>query len=160
MLQYDFDESVGCWIALTNQSLRRAVAARLADESITIRQWEVLACVTLKGGEVAQGELAEMLGIEAPTLVGVVSRMERDGWLLREECTEDRRRKLIRPSEKAALLWDRMVECCHEVRERATQGFSREEIEQLKSFTERIRANLCDSDGSPCEEEASAQHKS
>jgi MarR family transcriptional regulator for hemolysin len=155
MLQYDFDESVGCWIALANQSLRRAVAARLADESITIRQWEVLAWVTLKGGEVSQGELADMLGIEAPTLVGVVSRMERDGWLLREGCSEDRRKKLIRPSEKAESLWSRMVECCHAVREQATQGFSREEMQQLKDFTLRIRANLCDSDDSSCADSSS-----
>src|SRR5690606_30438672 len=91
MLQYDFDESVGCWIALTNQALRRAVASRLADESITLRQWEVLACIALKEGELSQVELADMLGIEAPTLVGVLARMERDGWLNRVSCNQDRR---------------------------------------------------------------------
>ena len=48
MLQYDFDESVCCWIALTNQTLRRAVATRLADEEITLRQWEVLAWLSAK----------------------------------------------------------------------------------------------------------------
>lgn len=142
MLQYDFDESVGCWICLTNQSLRRAVASRLADEAITIRQWEVLACIALKGGELSQVELADMLGIEAPTLVGVLARMERDGWLARVSCSEDRRKKLIRPTEKAEAVWERMVTCCHEVRERATQGFTREELQLLKQFTERIRENL------------------
>lgn len=142
MLQYDFDESVGCWIALTNQALRRAVANRLACEAITLRQWEVLACIALKGGEISQVELADMLGIEAPTLVGVLRRMERDGWLNRINCQQDRRKKWIRPTERAEALWTRMVDCCHEVRERATEGFSRDELQMLKQFTERIRENL------------------
>lgn len=142
MLQYDFDESVGCWIALTNQALRRAVATRLADEEITLRQWEVLACLALKGEDVPQVELAEMLGIEAPTLVGVLSRMERDGWLTREGCSQDRRRKLIRPTSKAESLWGRMVDCCHEVREKATQGITRQELATLQDICSKIRENL------------------
>lgn len=149
MLQYDFDESVGCWIALTNQALRRAVAARLADEEITLRQWEVLACLALKGEDVPQVELAEMLGIEAPTLVGVLSRMERDGWLTREGCDQDRRRKLIRPSTKAESVWGRMVDCCHEVREQATKGFTRQELATLQNLCTRIRENLDSTSANP-----------
>jgi len=149
MLQYDFDESIGCWIALTNQALRRAVAARLADEEITLRQWEVLACLALKGEDVSQVELADMLGIEAPTLVGVLSRMERDDWLTRESCTQDRRRKLIRPTAKAQAVWGRMVDCCHEVRERATQGLSRQELMLFQNVCEKIRENLGETSANP-----------
>ena len=39
-------------------------------------------------------------------------------------------------------VWGRMVDCCHEVRQQATEGFSRDELLQLKDFCERIRANL------------------
>lgn len=149
MLQYDFDESVGCWIALTNQALRRAVAARLADEDITLRQWEVLACLALKGEDVPQVELADMLGIEAPTLVGVLSRMERDEWLTRESCTQDRRRKLIRPTAKAQAVWGRMVDCCHEVRELATRGISGQELAIFQNVCEKIRENLGETCANP-----------
>ena len=149
MLQYDFDESIGCWIALTNQALRRAVATRLADQEITLRQWEVLACLALKGEDVSQVELAEMLGIEAPTLVGVLTRMERDDWLTRESCTQDRRRKMIRPTSKAESVWGRMVDCCHEVREQATQGISRQELVLFQNICERIRDNLGETSANP-----------
>ena len=142
MLQYDFDESVGCWIALTNQALRREMAARIANEELTLRQWEVLAFLVLGNGELSQTQLAEMLGIEAPTMAGIVSRMEEGGWLVRVSCSEDRRKKLIRLSEKVESVWGRMVDCCHEVRQQATEGFSRDELLQLKDFCERIRANL------------------
>lgn len=141
MLQYDFDESVGCWVALTTHALRRALGARLAEEGITLRQWEVLAWISLCG-EQSQSELAERLGIEAPTLAGILSRMERDGWLDRYSCPDDRRKKRIRATEKAEAVWSRMVTCAREIREQAIQGITAEELAEFKRMCERIRANM------------------
>ena len=141
MLQYNFDESIGYWICTTSHAMRRALDAELAREKITLRQWEVLAWIALEG-EQSQVELAERLGIEAPTLAGVLTRMERDGWLDRYCCPEDRRRKRLRATPKAESVWSRMVECCNRVRDRATDGIEPEELAQFKHTCEKIRANL------------------
>jgi MarR family transcriptional regulator for hemolysin len=141
LLQYNFDESVGYWICTTSHAMRRALDAELAREKITLRQWEVLAWIALEG-EQSQVELAERLGIEAPTLAGVLTRMERDGWLERYCCQEDRRRKRLRATPKAESVWNRMVECCDRVRDRATDGIAPEELAQFKLTCEKIRANL------------------
>jgi MarR family transcriptional regulator for hemolysin len=141
VLEYDFEESVGCWVALTSHAMKRALDAELAREEITFRQWEVLAWIACNG-EQSQVELADCMGIEAPTLAGILARMERDGWLERTNCSQDRRRKLIRATEKAEAIWSRSVECCHRVRECATEGVSAEELSVFKSVCERIRENL------------------
>ena len=141
MLQYDCEESVGYWICSTSHVLRRALDTELARENITFRQWEVLAWLAMCG-ELSQVQLAERLGIEAPTLAGILSRMERDGWLDRNSCSKDRRRKLIHATEKAKLIWDRAQECCRRVRERAVIGVSEDELAQLKSICARMRQNL------------------
>ena len=141
MLQYDFDESVGYWVVMTTRALRRALDSQLAQEGITLRQWEVLAWIALEN-ELSQAELAERLGIEAPTLVGVLDRMERDGWLDRISCPHDRRKKRIRATDKAQSVWTRMVDCARLVREQATQGISQEELALFKTLCERIRSNL------------------
>jgi len=130
---------------MTAQSLRRAMNAELAKQGITLRQWEVLAWIAIQG-ELSQAELAERLGIEAPTLVGILDRMERDGWLDRYHCPQDRRKKRIRSTDKSETLWLKMVECARTVRAQATQGFSPEELVAFKAMCERIRANL---DGAP-----------
>jgi DNA-binding MarR family transcriptional regulator len=156
VLRFDFEESLGYWICSTSHSLRRALNAELAREGITFRQWEVLAWIAMEG-ELSQAELADRLGIEAPTLVGILDRMERDGWLDRYACPNDRRRKRIRATEKAETLWARMVECAHAVRARAKEGLSADELEQLKAICERIRLNLESSDtavATSCTEEA------
>ena len=143
MLQYDWDHSIGYWIVLTANSVRRALNAELSQQGITLRQWEVLASLAL-GGELSQSELAERLGIEAPTLVGILDRMERDGWLERYACSQDRRRKRIRCTDKTETLWARMVACAHAVRAKAIQGLDPAELEQLKATCAHVRGNLGD----------------
>jgi len=141
VLQYDFDDSVGYWVAMTSHALRRALDTELSREKITFRQWEVLAWISLEG-EQSQVELAERLGIEAPTLAGILARMERDGWLERYCCPRDRRKKRIRATPKAEAVWSRMVECCRRVRSQATRGIPEADLSQLKGVCEKIRANL------------------
>ena len=60
MLQYDWEESPGYWISTTLHALRRALNAELASQGITLRQWEVLACIAMEG-ELSQAELARTI---------------------------------------------------------------------------------------------------
>ena len=110
MLEYDFENSVGFWVFSTTQEISRAMNDELASHGITSRQWETLAWVSLTG-ELSQSELAERMSIEAPTLVGVLDRMERDGWIQRVPAETDRRKKLIRATCRVQPLWEKMVGC-------------------------------------------------
>jgi MarR family transcriptional regulator for hemolysin len=141
VLQYDWENSVGYWVVNTAHAVRRSLNTELSREGITLRQWEVLACLALSE-EMSQAEVAERLGIEAPTLVGILDRMERDGWLERLNCAHDRRKKRIRCTKKAEQLWARMVACAHRVRARAINGLTSAEIETLRSICSRILVNL------------------
>ena len=141
MLNYDAEQSIGYWVATTAHALRRALEAELADQNMTLRQWEVLAWIAVDGAQ-SQADLAEKLGIEAPTLAGILSRMERDGWLERYECPDDRRRKRIRATQKAESVWSQASECCKRVREQAALGLTDEDLAQLKRVCAAIRENL------------------
>jgi len=141
VLEYDFEECIGSWVCATSHALRRALDSELAKEGITFRQWAVLAWLS-RGNGVSQVELAEQLCIEAPTLAGILSRMERDGWLERTHCTIDRRKKRMRPTKKANEVWDRMLECCLKVKLQATDGLNHDELSTFKSVCARIQANL------------------
>src|SRR5690348_6668127 len=112
MPRCDFENSVGCWVFATMHGLTMAMNEELAALGITYRQWEVLAWISLTG-ELSQCELADKMSIEAPTLVGVLDRMERSGWIQRVQDEQDRRKKQIRPTEQAGALWTQMVECAH-----------------------------------------------
>jgi DNA-binding MarR family transcriptional regulator len=141
VLEYDWDSSVGTWVCLTSQALRRAFSARLAQVGITLRQWEVLAWLSSHGAS-SQAEIAEGLGIEAPTLAGIVTRMERDGWLERKACSNDRRKNRLFATEQADAVWNRAVQECNIMRDQMTSGLSDAELKQFKRTCERIRENM------------------
>lgn len=152
MLQYDFDQSIGCWINGTNQAIRSALNEELDREGITFRQFEVLAWLAKKQ-ELTQSELADAMNIEAPTLAGILDRMEKAGWIDRKPCRDDKRRKRVRAKKRAEAVWTRMVECCHRVRARAVEGLSAAELAAFKSTLERIRRNIAGDlpqDETPC----------
>jgi DNA-binding MarR family transcriptional regulator len=141
MPKCDFENSVGCWVFATMHGLTRAMNEELAALGITYRQWEVLAWISF-AGELSQCELAERMSIEAPTLVGVLDRMERGGWIQRVPDAQDRRKKLIRPTGQVSSLWTQMVEGADRVTERAVKGLSAEEVDRLRETLAAIRQNL------------------
>ena len=141
MLPYDLESSVGFWLFSTTHVYHRSLNEELSAHGITMRQWEVL--VRLAGhGDMSQSDLAESMNIEAPTLVGVLDRMERDGWIQRVNDPSDRRRNLIRPTVKVAPMWANMIECAHRVRAIATQNLTEEQVAALHDTLSIMRESL------------------
>jgi MarR family transcriptional regulator, transcriptional regulator for hemolysin len=141
MLHYDFEESIGAWLTLATQTYHRAVSDELAPHGITYRQSMVLGWLALEG-DLSQTELAAKMMVEPPTLVGILDRMERDGWITRHNCPGDRRKKIIRANPAAEPVWQRIVECALRVRQRAVEGFSERELAELNTLLRRVRQNL------------------
>ncbi|PHS07639.1 MAG: MarR family transcriptional regulator [Blastopirellula sp.] len=141
MLRYDFEESVGYWIFSTAHIMSRAMNEELATLGITYRQWEVL-CWLSYVGQITQSQLAEQMRVEAPTLVGVIDRMERDGWISREPDPNDRRKKILRATEKVQPDWEKMVECARRVRAKALEGIPLDQVEIVKNALGIMRENL------------------
>jgi MarR family transcriptional regulator for hemolysin len=75
VLEYDFESSIGYWIFMTSQAMERALNEELAPLGITHRQFQVLAWLACVG-VLSQAELAERMKVEAPTLAGILERME------------------------------------------------------------------------------------
>ena len=83
----------------------RAMNDELAPRGITFRQAQVLWLLAHEGS-LSQTDLAERMRIEPPTLVGILDRMEREGWIRREGDATDRRRKFVAPLAKAQAGMD------------------------------------------------------
>ncbi|MGD9636483.1 MAG: MarR family winged helix-turn-helix transcriptional regulator [Pirellulales bacterium] len=141
MLQFDFEESIGYWLTLSTQAFHRALTEEVAPHGITYRQSQVLAWLVIEG-ELSQAELASKMMVEPPTLVGILDRMERDGWITRNSCPTDRRKKLIRATAAAEPVWEKIAECGRRVRARATSQLTHEELQSLKEMLGRVLQSL------------------
>jgi MarR family transcriptional regulator for hemolysin len=80
--------------------------------------------------------------IEPPTLVGILDRMERDGWIRRGGDKTDRRRKLVEVLPAAKPVWTKIVAVAKRVRGRATRGMTATQLTQLKKLLAIVRVNL------------------
>lgn len=140
-LPYDPRESLPYWVITTAHALERELNEVLAPLGITFRQAEVLVCLALEG-TLSQSDVARRMGIEAPTLAGIVARMERSGWIERESCPDDRRKKLLRPTRRVEPLWSEILGQARRVRVRAGRGFEPEQLRRLIDDLSAIQVNL------------------
>lgn len=140
-VQYDFHASVGYWMTLATQTLHRALNERLAPLGLTYRQMQLIGWL-VHDRELTQAELARRMLVEPPTLVRILLRMEELGWIARTECHQDHRRKLIRLTPAAEVVWDQITQVLLAVRTEAVRGLSPAEIDQLNRLLQRVSENL------------------
>lgn len=141
MLQYDFDKSVGYWLCMASHAYERTVNERLAKEGITLRQAQVLAWLA-HDGELSQTELADRMRVEPPTVVGVLDRMERDGYVARTIDPSDRRRRIVRPLAKTKNLWKRITKVFLQVRSDVADGLTPRESAALLKLLPKLHGSL------------------
>jgi len=77
----------------TADAARRRTEAALAAEGVTLQQYNVLRILR---GSRPQGlptlEIGERMIERTPGVTRIIDRLERKGWVVRQRCTEDRRR--------------------------------------------------------------------
>lgn len=78
------------------------------DFGLTEQQWRVLR-VLWEGDDITIRQLAEVTLIPAPSLVGIVDRLERDGLVARQRLTTDRRKVNVVVTEAGAELEDQIM---------------------------------------------------
>lgn len=83
----------------TSRLWRQRLDRRLRHLDLSQSQWMVL--LKVPAGGLTQKVLAESVGVEGPTLVGLLDRLERNGWIERGVCEEDRRAKRVVLTPKA-----------------------------------------------------------
>jgi DNA-binding MarR family transcriptional regulator len=90
------------------------------------------------------GVLAARIGVEVPTAVRTVTRMEAAGLVRREADPADRRRVIVRLTDRGRELERVVPRILADVTEQATAGMSDDERDQLLRLLRGLRANLGD----------------
>ena len=95
------DERLGQLIGETHRAWRARLNERLRPLGLSQAGWLTLRVLSRGSGIVSQIELAARLGVEPPTLVGILDGLARDGYILRRKSTTDRRVKTVHLTAKA-----------------------------------------------------------
>jgi len=85
-----------------------------------------------------QKELCAALGLNKPAVTGLVNRMKKNGLLIRKACEEDGRASRLYLTDSAKEKLPAIFPLLKEVNEALCEGFTKEEIEVVIRFLNKL----------------------
>ncbi len=135
------DEQFSETLHRTAHSWRIALDRRLRPLGYSHSRWKVLLYISREEG-ISHRELAERLGIEAPTLVRLIDGMEKDGLLKRCASEVDRRVKHLELSPAGRKEVARIKDSATDLRKELMSGLNKAEIDTTLQVLQKIRSKL------------------
>lgn len=111
------------------------------DVEINSAQGRIMFALWQKDG-VSINELAKKTQLKKSTLTSMLDRLERMGYIRRQRSKKDRRKILIKRTEKDRTMEKKYVEVSEEMTRLFYKGFSKSEIDRFEKDLERILNNL------------------
>ncbi|MEO9460239.1 MAG: MarR family transcriptional regulator [Lentilitoribacter sp.] len=127
---------------------RKALSQKFEDNghSISTEEWAVLLILWSKG-EQTPSALADVTFRDRTTITRFTDQMVKKGMVIREHDEKDRRRVLIKTSEKGRNLEQELVPIARDMIGLATKGLSPQDIETTIKTLSHMTHNLLDADG-------------
>ncbi|MGI0018288.1 MAG: MarR family winged helix-turn-helix transcriptional regulator [Nitrosotalea sp.] len=142
MKKFDYENSIGFVVYSASKMMQKAFDIELRDKiGINLAQSKVIFALYMQSGP-TQRELADKIGVESPTLVPIIDKLEEDGYVKRKPDANDRRIKRIYTTPKTDSLWDSMMECAGQIRKVSTKDLSDQEIKSALGVVKKITENL------------------
>jgi MarR family transcriptional regulator for hemolysin len=113
----------------------------LSAHGITRPQYEILMQLFQTDG-MTQADIAERCKKDAPTVTGVIDRLERDGFVERSKHPTDRRAHFVILTEKGKHLRDTIPNIRKAMQDQAMIGLTQKEFDRLREILHKIALNF------------------
>ncbi|MEP6710070.1 MAG: MarR family transcriptional regulator [Verrucomicrobiota bacterium] len=109
-------EKIGLLLNETSRAWRSELNQRLKPLGLSQGKWTTLVHLARGGDKLTQREVAERIGIEEPTLAGLLDRLQEDGWIRRKNVAHDRRCKTVHLQRKSHAVLGKIFGAAQELR--------------------------------------------
>ena len=145
MQKFDFENSIGFIINRTGKVLIHAFDQELRKNvGITFSQWKVIITLVNNDDSLTQKEIADKLGLEGPTLIPIIDKLEKDGFVIRKVDNNDRRNNRIYLTDKTKNDLDLIINCGFKIKKILVKGIPEENIAITKRTLENMWHNIQD----------------
>lgn len=132
-------ENFGILLAETARTWRHKLDQRLKPLGLSQARWVIILVLNRYGDGITQTELAEHAGIEGPTLVGLLDRMAKDGWLERRASETDRRAKTVHLTGKSQEVSVQIKQVARKLREELLADVPKDALVQVMQVLEGVK---------------------
>lgn len=138
MPPYD-SETLGVLLHGTARAWRLKLDERLKPLGMSQARWRTLLHLSWAGEPLTQSEIAARLGIEEPTLVNLLHRLEEAGWVKRTSSEQDRRCKTVTLQRRARRVIGQIDATARELRHELISRIPRRDLETCMRVLTQIR---------------------
>ncbi len=133
-------DDVGSMFMEIQRHWRSILDKRLRPLGLSQAKWRALLHLSKSKNGLTQTDLAAHIGIETPTLVRLLDRLQKDGWVKRCESPSDRRCKVVRLTAKAAKVIRHISKTAQDLRDELFSGVSRKDLVAVVRVLSKIKA--------------------
>ncbi len=133
---------IGFLLKMITEKMKTGADADFKRYNLTFTQSKVLAYLDSCSGQATQKELEDYLCVSHPTTVGVVTRMERSGYVRSWFDPQDKRNKIIALTDKAAVCVKEMESVIVQKEKEMLSGLSDDQIDELEKMLLTIYKNV------------------
>ncbi len=126
----------------TAREWRIAIDKRLKDLGVGQSGWMTIAMIAKAKEPLSQRALADLLGIEGPSIVSMLDRLERDGLVRREPSPLDRRVKLAHLTDEGRALYAKVRKEADAFRAAMLDGLDPATLNAAADLLEGLRARI------------------
>jgi MarR family transcriptional regulator for hemolysin len=131
-------EKFGPLLHGTARAWRLKLDERLRPMGLSQAKWRTLMYLSAVPGALTQAEIAAHLGIEEPTLVALLHRLESAGWITRRSSSRDRRCNIVDLGRRAQRVIAKIKATAAELRRELLTDISDSELQNCMDVLERI----------------------
>ena len=123
----------------TARAWRLKLDERLKPMGLSQAKWRTLMHLSVSPGPMTQAEIASHLGIEEPTLVTLLHRLEGERWVARKNASHDRRCKTVHLAPRAQRVIEQINTAAFKLRHELLDAISPAELKICMRVLDRIR---------------------
>jgi len=121
---------------------RQAIDRRLKDVGVGQAGWMAIAKIAKSKEALSQIELANRLGVEGPTVVSLVDRLVKAGYVERVPSETDRRIKHVVLTQSGQQLYGKVRTAADAYRKELLEGIDRERLQAATALLEELQAKV------------------
>lgn len=138
----DKQNSIGLYIKLIHNIMIANLDTSLKRFDVTFSQMELLHLLKSHGGTMHQKQIEDIYGVKHTSVIGILQRMEKKGYLKVSVDSQDRRRRIVTLTENAIDFFEEAERRRSEMELKLTNALSFEERETLLVLLRKLYKNL------------------
>ena len=136
------EQSISELIKSISAKMRTQADSEFKKHGLTFSQAQVLCFIKKQKGETTQRAIEAYLNVSHPTVVGLVTRLEKSGFVTCSRDDVDKRNKLVRLTDKAASIDKKLTKSKAEADRHLTESLTEKELSELTWLLKLVDSNL------------------